>query len=265
MRTSALAAAGLGLATVVSGVAVAAPAIADPPAPPVVVDDAVAMYPYGMASVDVLANDTDPGDPDGSQLALCRLPSLDLSSILSNSSPVLVTEGDGILGKPGEMFVMLSKKRLAKPATVSYYVCNFTYLTPATLTVTTRPVADVSAKTVKGKPGWVKVTNHNDRRIRFSWLSTTAIDDESIDSEDELGNIEGVGVGAKGTRLIHVGLRKFLWVAAIGGAGNSGVADHGRLTDKRVHTKPGKKHHVKGDVLRAPGYVRTLFQRVFGS
>jgi hypothetical protein len=51
----------------------AAPAQADEvdPEPPVVVDDALTMWPGQRAQIDVLANDSDPG---GEDLALCRVP-----------------------------------------------------------------------------------------------------------------------------------------------------------------------------------------------
>src|SRR6478735_6446732 len=103
MRTSALVRVAVTLIAAGAALAMAAPAsqaAPSDPAAPVVVNDSIAIYPQGMAVVDVLANDTDPNDPDGSSLALCRLPTIDLSTILGSGSLPSVVVGDAA-GVPG--------------------------------------------------------------------------------------------------------------------------------------------------------------------
>src|SRR4051794_36960774 len=156
MRISARITAAVATATVAVTLAAPGAQALDPaPEAPVVTNDAVEIYPFGMAVVDVLSNDVDPGDPGGSQLALCRLPTFDLDGLVSPADlpPVVAGDAAGLFGHPGEMMVIATRGRLAKPAIVDYYVCNTTHLTPATLTVTMRSTEPVTVRKVPGRPG----------------------------------------------------------------------------------------------------------------
>lgn len=253
MRTSALvrvvtalsACAGLTLA------GTTAHALEPDPAAPVPAPDSVALWPYGTAVVDVLGNDTNPGDPDGSQLALCRMPSMD-DMLESISDPVSIMDADGLFGEPGEMMVSANKPRLAKPATVEYYVCNYTHLTKATLTVTTRKTKPVDVRKVPGKPGRLKVVNRNDSRVVLMWGSPRS---------DEPSGAKRIP--ADGSRTIRVDSKRVFWLAFIGNDRNSGLADRGVVRDIKLPDRPRKPS--KGDVSggpSAPGIFGFLFGRL---
>ncbi|MFC6345125.1 hypothetical protein ACFP8W_24290, partial [Nocardioides hankookensis] len=195
---------------------------------PVVTNDSIEVYPFGMAVIDVLANDVDPGDPDGSQLALCRLPAVDLDSISNPSDlpPVVAGDAAGFLGPEDSMMVLAMRGRLAQPVVVDYYVCNTTYLTPATLTVTMRTTEPVTVHKVPGKPGRLRVTNHNDKQVRWMWF----------------GRHGGGGgsVPAHATRTMRVHTATVRWMAMIGGAYNSGLADRGVVRNVKIDPRDAK-------------------------
>jgi hypothetical protein len=246
MRTSALATSGVILTAgaLVLGLS-AAPATALDPAAPVVVNDAVEIYPYGLAIVDVLANDTDPGDPDGSDLALCRLPRIDLGG----PEPELFASDTGIIaGDRPKLAVMTFRARLSGPATVDYYVCNLTHLAPATLAVTQRSVEPVTVRKVAGRPGKLKVTNHNDSEIVFNWGKPRS---RRTDMKVVPGNA---------SRIVTVRHTTITWAAAIGDETNMGLADRGRVTKIKLPKKQSKGH--KSDTVRLSGVVRDLLERI---
>jgi len=253
MRTSALVRVAVTLIAAGAALAMAAPAsqaAPSDPAAPVVVNDSIAIYPQGMAVVDVLANDTDPNDPDGSSLALCRLPTIDLSTILGSGSLPSVVVGDaaGVLGSPGSLMVMTPRSRFAKPQVVSYYVCNLTHLTPATLTVTMLPTRPVKVRKIAGRPGRLKVTNHNARRISLQWSGRRA------------GG--GSNVGAHSSKVIRVRGTSVKWIAVIGGERNSGIADEGLV--RKIKVDPDDKGRpTKQDLVEFPeGYFRSMLDRL---
>jgi hypothetical protein len=253
MRTSALARVAATLIAAGTALVLAAPgsqaALPDPDAP-VVTNDTVALYPQGMAVVDVLANDTDPSDPDGSSLALCRLPKIDLDDILGsgNLPAVIATDAGGILGSNGTMMVMTTRSKLAKPQVIDYYVCNLTRLTPATLTVTMRATKPVTVRKVAGKPGRLKVTNHNDRRVVLEWSG---------------GHYGGAKrVGAHKSRIIHVRGKTVKWHAVIGSDLNSGLADRGIVHHVKVDPDD-KSKPTKEDLVEFPdGFFRDFLDRL---
>jgi hypothetical protein len=252
MRTSALVRLSSGIAVLALGAALSAPgaqAALPDPAAPVVTTDTVALYPQGMAIIDVLANDTDPNDPDGSSLALCRLPTLDLDDLLGASSlpSVLVTDAGGLFGSSGSMMVLSMRSKLAKPQVVEYYVCNLTHLTPATLTVTMLETKPVTVRKVPSKPGRLKVTNHNDRRIMLEWTGRH--------------HEGGISLGAHKTRIVHVRGTKVRWTAVIGSEFNSGVAGHGVVRNIKVDPDD-KGKPTKGDLVEFPEFFKQLLARV---
>lgn len=189
--------------------ATTSPALADEvdPQAPVVVDDAITIWPGGSEQIDVLANDSDPA---GADLALCRLP----AAGPGDRQPVSVMDPSWFLGEGQPLYVSAAPNARGTHV-VDYYVCNHTRLTPAHLTVTIRPVAPVDVATVPGKPGMLEVTNHNDRRILFMATDRTGCkrDGQAF-------------VGAHATQLVKVKRHRVSWTAFIG---RGGVADHGRV------------------------------------
>ncbi|KQW52979.1 hypothetical protein ASC77_01340 [Nocardioides sp. Root1257] len=249
------------LAVVLTAAAIApahaAQATAPDPDAPVVTNDAIAIYPHGMAIVDVLSNDVDPGDPDGSQLQLCRLPSLDLSGVVGAGDipPVLAADAGGLFGSAGDMAVIATRSRLSKPFEIDYFVCNTTRLTPAVLTVTMLPTKPVTVRKVPGKPGRVTVTNHNDKRVMWAWSSRRS------------GG--GRTVPAHGTRTIKVHSRTIRWAAEIGNERNSGIADRGVVRniklDPRDQGGAGDDSEDSADsqvIVGYPGYFRHQLARL---
>src|SRR6478735_9777506 len=89
MRTSALVRITGGLAASVLGLTLlgTAPAMADEPPLPVVVDDTVTLYPGQTTQLNVLANDS---SPSGDDLALCRFPETTLLG--KKIPPVIVSD-----------------------------------------------------------------------------------------------------------------------------------------------------------------------------
>lgn len=190
--------------------ATTSPALADEvdPQAPVVVDDAITIWPGGSAQVDVLANDSDPA---GDDLALCRLPAAPGPGV---RTPVTVMDMSWLMGEGQPLWVEAAPNARGTH-TIEYYVCNHTRLTLAHLTVTIRPVAPVTVVKVAGKPGVLKVTNHNDGRIYF-----LATDRTGCKSDGQ------ALVPAHATKLVRVQRHRINWTAFIG---RGGVADRGRV------------------------------------
>lgn len=238
MRTSALARFTGGLAASVLGLTLlgAAPAIADEPPPPVVVNDVVTLYPGQSDSINVLANDS---SPSGDDLALCRFPETGFSG--NKLPPVIVSDiGSGLFadldlgsGEPGELAIVLMP-RARGTHVIDYYVCDHTHLVPATLTVVVKKVEPVDVAKVAGRPGLLKVTNHNDQAIRLWFGHPRALRPDGR-----------VKVAAGETLKIHVQRHRILWVALIGaGSGKAsmfsspGFADMGMVRNIKLKGKP---------------------------
>ncbi|WP_182523319.1 Ig-like domain-containing protein [Nocardioides dongkuii] len=153
-RPAALLAASALLLTGITGI-VAPPAGAAEGSAPVTADDELTVMTGGLGVVDVLANDT---DPDGDDLAVCRL--ADVPQAL-----------EVIPSEDGELAV--GARRRAGTWTITYYACDFDYLTPATLTVTVEkplPVR-VAVQKLPQRPGRLKVVNRSGFPVRFLWGS----------------------------------------------------------------------------------------------
>lgn len=204
-------------------------ATADDPALPVVVPDTITLYPAQSDVIDVLANDT------GDDLALCRFPELDFLSS-SGFPSVVATHSSSFLGGtlgPGEIAVTVMP-RAHGTHTVDYYVCDHTRLVPATLTVVVREVAPVDVRKVPGKPGRLKVTNHNTVSIQLWYGDPRA---EHPDAKPR--------VPAGATRTVRVRRHQIAWVAVIGsGSGKGallsspGLADQGVVRHIKLDGKP---------------------------
>jgi hypothetical protein len=229
MRTSALVRITGGLAACLLGLTLlgTAPAIADEPPLPIVVDDTVTLYPGQLAQLNVLANDT---SPSGDDLALCRFPESDL---LSKKVPAVMVSDVGFAGETGDLGVIVAP-RARGTHVIDYYVCDHTHLVPAHLTVEVKAVAPVVVHKVAGKPGRLRVTNRNDRTIRFWYGDPTA--------DDPDGRVK---VGAGETRTVRVQRHRIAWMALIGvRAGKAsmftspGIADMGIVRDIKLKGEP---------------------------
>jgi hypothetical protein len=192
--------------------AATSPALADDvdPQAPVVVNDSISLYPGQEGRIDVLANDTDPA---GDDLALCRVPGLDLFE--NGHFPKVLVLDESIFGGPVGTLALQAMPGARGTHAVDYYVCNHTRLTPATLTVTIRPVQPVDVAKVPGRPGRLQVTNHNDRAITFM---------PAPPGPCLFGTMGRVGAGQ--TRTFRVNQHTIRWTAQIG---RGGIADHGTV------------------------------------
>jgi len=229
MRTSALVRFTGGLAASVLGLTLlgTAPAFADEPPLPVVVDDTVTLYPGQMTQLNVLTNDS---SPSGDDLALCRFPELDP---LNNKVPSVFVSDVEFAGKPGEVAVM-ALPRAHGTHVIDYYVCDHTHLVPAHLTIVIKAVAPVAVHKVAGKPGRLKVTNHNDRSISFWYGDPRA--------EDPDGRVK---VAAGETLTVRVQRHRIAWMALIGSSSGKasmfaspGIADMGVVRNIKLKGEP---------------------------
>ncbi len=147
----AVAVGGLGLAVSLTVV----PAQAVTGSPPVTTPDSVSVFQGGFAEVQPVNNDH---DPDNEQLAVCRLGTEHYRGL-----QVIFVDND----------VAILAKQRAKPGTYTftYYACDFSYLTPGTITVTVEAVPKITVKKVAREPGHLRVTNPSDYKVRFLYGS----------------------------------------------------------------------------------------------
>lgn len=185
------------------------------PEAPVVVDDAVLLWPGESRFVDVVANDTDPG---GDDLAVCRVsaPEGPHDSVYAFDAGMFSGDLTGTLS-------VQASSRARGEHVLDYYVCNHTHLTPARLTVTIREVQPVDVVPA-AEPDRILVTNHNERRITFITINPRNCDLEAI---------RRVGAGATATVRVH--FPRVPWVALIG---NSGIADQGTVRGVEMSEPP---------------------------
>ncbi len=210
----------LGLA--VPGVVPSAQAVTG--SPPVTASDAVSVYAGSFTVFEPLSNDT---DPDGDQLAVCRFDSGQARGLLLETSEDQVGIGVRPKVEPGVY-------------TVTYYACDFSYLTPGTVTVTVLKHPDVKVTKVPGRPGRLRVTNPADFKIRFLWGSAQASRPE--------GN---VSVAKHSSTVITVRSEKIIWVAY---NRRIGLIDQGRVSGidvRRASAAPVTLPDVSADALKA--------------
>ena len=175
----------------------------------------------------MLANDS---SPSGDDLALCRFPELNMLS--EKVSPVLITDA-AFEGKPGDLAVMALPKARGTHV-IDYYVCDHTHLVPAHLTVEIKAVAPVTVHKVAGKPGRLRVTNHNEQAIRF-WYG-----DPKAENPD--GRVK---IAAGETRTVRVQRYRIVWMALIGTSSGKasmfaspGIADMGMVRNIKLKGEP---------------------------
>ena len=147
-----LAVSGLGLAAV-PGAVPAAHAVTG--SPPVTTPDSGTVFQGGFAEVQPVNNDH---DPDNDQLTICRL-----GPERYPGMQAFFVEND---------WAVFTKRR-AKPGTYTftYYACDFSYLTPGTITITVEKLPKITVQKVAAKPGRIRVKNPSDFKIRFLYGS----------------------------------------------------------------------------------------------
>jgi hypothetical protein len=161
-------------------VSVSAPASAEPP---VARNDHRIMYAGDGRSIDVLRNDS---DPDGDELALCRVQETETDEYL------VFIDGN-------RLYVFLTGS--ADEVTITYYACDFETLVPATLTITVKETFRPKV-TKLDRPGRLRVTNDNDKIMRFLWGS---FDEDRPDGR--------VRVDPHDSVVIRVHRHKIDWIA----------------------------------------------------
>ena len=123
--------------------------------PPVTTPDAVTVLQGNGATVQPVNNDH---DADNDMLAICRLGNEHYRGLSAD-----------FFGYDWEVFA----KPSAKPGTYTftYYACDYSYLTPGTITVTVKELPEIKVAKIGSRPGKLRVTNPSDLKVRFLWGS----------------------------------------------------------------------------------------------
>jgi len=161
---------------------------------PTTAPDTVQVQEGETTIVDVLANDT---DAEGDPLEVCRLGEVP-AALFADVVPAADTRSRrkgqiflGTVGAPGTY-------------TLTYYACDLSYLTPATLTVqvVATPAVRVRVTKLDDRPGKLRVVNKSGFPVQLAWGSFQA------DAADGV-----VTVGRK-TVIITVRRPSIIWFAA---------------------------------------------------
>ncbi len=171
---------------------------------------------------DVLANDS---DPDGDELAICRLGDFDEERYFIDI-------------EDGKLFVFAFEDA-SEDLVLTYYACDFETLVPATLTVSFRAIEPM--RIVKlDRPGRLRVINDNNRFVKFLYGN---FHEDKPDGRARILPGESV--------VIPVHRRKIDWVAYFGNGvlvgfghvrgielpGGSQSVERGRVTLSRAEAK----------------------------
>ena len=178
---------GLVLVLGIAATLTAAPTQAADGSPPVTVDDKVKLRFGQPAEVDVLANDS---DPDGDELAVCRLGSIPRAREVFSSGT-------------GAIFVAPTRRRAAGTYTFTYYACDFEFLTPATVTVTVTAPPEVKVQKMPERPGVLRVRNTAKFPIVFMYGSFR-----------QPGPDGTLPIAARTAKFVHVRRTRIDWIAA---------------------------------------------------
>ncbi|MDO9455649.1 hypothetical protein [Nocardioides sp.] len=169
---------------------------------PVTRADHVTVAADAATEIDVLANDADPDDPSGTKLTVCRVePPADNPINIQMSTGY--DESDFDTGGHPVLFVFPYR---ARPGTytVDYYVCDYDYLTPATLTVKVAPSQSPHAEVLTARPGYVRFHNPGKRRAVIQYGSK---DGRTVDGTFVLA--------AHAARTVRTERRAIQWTATI--------------------------------------------------
>jgi hypothetical protein len=102
--------------------------------------------------------------------------------------------------------------------TLTYQACDYSYLVPATVTVTIKKPDDVTLHKIPDRPGKLKAKNPNDVRAFLGW------------GPRHLVHLDGhVGLAPHSTRVITVHRHRIRWVAAIAGPEESLFVGYGLI------------------------------------
>lgn len=185
-------------------------------APPTPTDDRVEVYPGGQSVVDLLANDT---DPDGDELIVCRIGRLPRGIQLYTEDYDL--PGDDNID-PSDPKITVAAERGTRKRTVriTYYVCDFEHVVPATLEVTIVPRPQIAVRRVDGKPGALRVTNPSSQAMQFIVASR--------EPGERLVLLKRKKLPSESTVSVQVHYRTVRWLA---GSARLGLVDWGRVAD----------------------------------
>lgn len=185
-------------------------------APPTPADDRVEVYPAGQSRIDLLANDT---DPEGDELVVCRIGPLPRGIALWNENYDL--PGDDTLHPAGpEITVAAERGTRKRTVRITYYVCDFEHVVPATLEVSIVPRPNIGVRRVPGKPGVLRVSNPTQTRMQFLVGGRR--------SDDDVALLKRKALPAESTISVRVHYRSILWMA---GSARLGLVDRGRIAD----------------------------------
>lgn len=127
------------------------------------------MYAGGVRKVPVLANDS---DPDGDELEICRVGAVDRGLRVYEPRPWYEEDESFSLDEvEGDLTVRVARGMAAGGLEATYYACDTTTLSPATLRVRVPRPRPVSVKPVAGKPGRFVVRNTQSfpLDVYYSW------------------------------------------------------------------------------------------------
>lgn len=182
-------------------------------APPTPVDDRVEVFAGGYAQADLLTNDT---DPDGDELAVCRLGPVPRGLIVGDGED-LDPDDAPFVSEDGTIDIRVARGVRPRTIELTYYVCDFEHVVPATLLVEVVERPTIAVRAVRGKPGVLRVTNPSDQRMMFYALSS-----------DPLRFLKRKVLRPGATVALRVHYRTIRWVA---GSNKLGLVDRGRVAD----------------------------------
>lgn len=167
---------------------------------PVTVDDTVMLDGNSTQAVDVIANDS---DPNGDDVTVCRVS-------VPKGAPLYVDAVDDLL------YVSSTTNKTATYE-ITYYACDFDYLTPATLTVEVTKVPEIEATKLR-RPGLVRFTNPGTKKVVVLYGSRKKSQPDGK-----------VKVAPQKSETVSVIRKKLYYVAFVRGSGSfagSGTVKH---------------------------------------
>ncbi|CAN5369115.1 hypothetical protein BH11ACT8_BH11ACT8_31940 [soil metagenome] len=199
----------LATAALVAGVLATPAAYADEATDaPITHNDTVRIDGGAGSVANVLRNDT---DPNGDDLAICRVS-------VPDSAPLYADIFDN------QLYVSSARNRTGTYE-ITYYACDFDYLTPGTLTVKVTKVPPVQATKIAGHPGRVKFRNPGTKKVVVLYGNRH---EDAPDGQ--------VGVVAHGSRAISTPRRNLFYIAYIRSTGSFAGQGFVRGITQRRHS-----------------------------